>query len=602
MKFLILCLMASAIAKANMVALYEKDNHKAVYYHNGEHGKLVTPLDKMSLYPDISTDSSKIVYATGGETTNLGIEIKELSSGKITVFSYKGFVVHPRFSKNADKVFASFKNDQGRQQIGFYNIKKPNNLKYLSTENDAFFPTPFLGEEKILFQQNLADKTKQVAILNTVSNEIEVIDEGMSPSLSFDERYVAYTKKVQNNWDVYVYDRFNKNIQRVTTDQGRDFSPSFDRLGNLYFSSDRDNNQWKFSIYTKSQWNDLQIDETVFIKHEGSLYSPKFSGSSNYKTKSLSAMPGTTRSSFGTIAHQGNIYVVGGHQGREHTYPPESFTARMSIYDIKANTWQKAAPRLHPCHGFSIAAYGEYIYAFGGFAYEASTSPSWKSLDVIERYHIPSNTWEVVGEMPRKRSSNIVAKVGNKVYLMGGWDSTPKYKNDIDGIFHDEIDVFNLENETLETLDIKLPLKRRAFSAVVSGDDIYLVGGISEGGSHFALLDLVTKFDTQTQTFEEMTPLPYGTFAPAVGILNNSLYVFGGMLKMGKWEYDYVGHIYEYKIDKNQWSHTGRYLNENKGFSQIVHFDNKIGILGGHTYKNGTDEPVASFEVFSRRK
>jgi N-acetylneuraminic acid mutarotase len=155
-----------------------------------------------------------------------------------------------------------------------------------------------------------------------------------------------------------------------------------------------------------------------------------------------------------------------------------------------------------------------------------------------------------------------------------------------------------METEESTTLDIRLPLKRRAFSGVVKNEKIYLVGGISEGGSHFALLDNVTELNSKNMEFTELAPLPYGTFAPAVGVINDSLFVFGGMLKMGKWEYDYVGHIYQYKVNKDSWSHTGRYMSENKGFSQIIHFDSKIGVLGGHTYRNEIDEPVASFEVF----
>ena len=44
---------------------------------------------------------------------------------------------------------------------------------------------------------------------------------------------------------------------------------------------------------------------------------------------------------------------------------------------------------------------------------------------------------------------------------------------------------------------------------------------------------------------KELTPLPFATFAPAAEILNNHLYVFGGMFKTGEMNYEYVSHIYD---------------------------------------------------------
>ena len=127
---------------------------------------------------------------------------------------------------------------------------------------------------------------------------------------------------------------------------------------------------------------------------------------------------------------------------------------------------------------------------------------------------------------------------------------------------------------------------------------IYLAGGISEGASHFSLLDNFTRFDPVTKTFKEMTPLPFATFAPAAGTLNNKAFIFGGMFKLGGWNYEYVSHIYEYDFDTQKWKHTGRYLKEEKGFSQVVKYNNSLGVLGGHSYQNNSDMPVESFELF----
>ena len=67
--------------------------------------------------------------------------------------------------------------------------------------------------------------------------------------------------------------------------------------------------------------------------------------------------------------------------------------------------------------------------------------------------------------------------------------------------------------------------------------------------------------------------------------------------------FNYVDDIYEYNLQTKKWNHIGKYLNENKGFPQIINLDDKsLGILGGHTYiKDASgrtiDHPVSSFYV-----
>ncbi len=573
--------------------------------------KFETKGENWHLYPAISTDASSIAYVQGTGPRDLGLVVE--TNGNKEIFGDKTFQLQPRFAKNNKLVFFS-KLIDGNNKIVKYDlesIRKTASFKLVNgnkhydvspelvTESVGFFPAPFMDGEKIIYQRN-TDKLREIVILNLLDNKEEVIDEGMAPSLSKDERYVAYTKKHNDNWDIYVYDLLEKTIKKVTSNSERDFSPSFDIDNTLIYTSDRLENGI-FSIYSQSyaSWSSTREEEKLLISKEGvSFYAPRVSGESSISIKDMPVMPGTTRSSFGAIEHKGRIYAVGGHQGAEHTYPPESFTARVTYYDIAKGKWFNTAPRLHKAHGFQLAAYGDYIYAFGGFAYEESTNPKWKSISVVERFNIRTQKWEIVGHMPRNRSSNVVVTVNSKAYLIGGWDATPKFDNDYDGTFHSEIDVFDFVTQKFSTLSEKLPVKRRAFSAFEKDGLIYLAGGISEGASHFNLLDHFTRFDPVTKTFKEMPALPFATFAPAAGALNNKAFIFGGMFKLGDWNYEYISHIYEYDFNTQKWMHTGRYLKEEKGFSQVVRYNNSLGVLGGHSYQNNSDMPVDSFELF----
>ena len=121
------------------------------------------------------------------------------------------------------------------------------------------------------------------------------------------------------------------------------------------------------------------------------------------------------------------------------------------------------------------------------------------------------------------------------------------------------------------------------------------------GASHFDLISNLTLIDPETGITSELPPLPFATFAPAAEMIGNELYVFGGMFKISEMNYEYVSHIYALNLDSLKWRHTGRFLKETKGFSQVFKMDERtLGILGGHHYSEEVDAPVNTFEIFKR--
>ncbi len=589
----IFVLVSFSVSASKMVFLVEDANGKHVGL--SKNNKDYTLLDsdmKWNLYPSISSDGQRVTFVKGSDQDTLVLTVKNLNDGIDSTYTQESFILQPKFAKQDSMIFFSM-----NSKIGYVKTEdKSQEITFINEDLPSYFPIPFQSGEVIIYQRNGTEK--EIVLFDILNNEKIVIGKGMSPSLSKDEKFIAYTSKQNENWDIHIYDRFTKKTIKVTSHQDRDFSPSFDARGNLLYTSDRLENG-VFSIFTQSyeSWSEVLNQETLLISKPGtSFYAPQISGNIEIQIEQLPKLTGEPRSSFGTIELNGKVYVAGGHQGAEHTYPPESFTGRMTAFDLKTKKWSDMAPRINPSHGFQLAAYKHYIYAFGGFAYEETTSPKWKSLAVVERYNTLTNKWEEISTMPRRRSSNTVSKIGNKIYLIGGWDSTPKFKDDVDGTFHDEIDVYDLEKNSWKTLETKLPLKRRAFNSFIRDGKIHLVGGISEGGSHFALLDNFTVFNPKTSQFSELPKLPFATFAPASGTIADKAFVFGGMFKLSQWEYEYIPHIYEYDFNEQRWEHSGRYLKEYKGFSQVVNLGQCLGILGGHSYQGNEDRPVDTFE------
>lgn len=610
MKWIVLLsLLSSCSSFADFVYMQETENQKTIQFsQNGSATTLNTDLKSWALYPDISADGKEFVYCegTGPQDLHLTYENKSKSILQRFMLKDKGMLLHPKFSKNGQFIFYSAPGKNGKNTIFFFDraaevLRQGEKLTTFSLENaqvltegeEAYFPRPSSDGNFVIYQRN-ANGKKEIVLFDRLENEKKVLAEGMSPALSFDERTIAFTSKKSGSWNIYFIDRITLAVTEMTNDDKDEMAPTFTPTKELVFASNKSGHYELFQL-EGSNW------KTLMKTANADLYSPQFSGETTYAQKIKAPFIGNPRSSFGTVSHQGKIYMAGGHQGAEHTYPPESFTNTFLSYDIETNVWKELAPRPVFAHGYQIAAHGNYVYAFGGFAYSSEHKPKWKSLDQIHRYDIKENKWELVGKLNFPRSSNVAITINDKVYIAGGWDSTPQHENDAEGRFHDVIEIFDLSTEKLELANYKMPTPlRRAFTGVALDGKILLIGGLGMGASHFELIDNVTAIDPVTGETQEMSKLPFATFAPAAEVLGNELFVFGGMFRTGTMNFEYVSHIYGMKLDEKKWRHTGRYLKETKGFSQVFGLDEKtLGILGGHHYDAGEDRPVTTFESFS---
>jgi N-acetylneuraminic acid mutarotase len=601
-------------AFADFVYMKEDAQGKYVMLKNDKQDETQVMSDLSSknwaLYPDIAPNGEEIIYVEGPHQQDLGLTYKNIHKNLTQRFhpSIKGMILHPKFSKNGRYIFYSAPGSNGKNTIYFFDraaeVARQGqgltdyslaNATALDASEESYFPRPSSDGNFVVYQRNTGSK-KEIILLNRLDGSKKIIAEGMSPALSFDERFIAFTSKKSGNWNIQIADKTTGAITEATQDLKDEMAPTFLPDNTLAFAS---NKSGHFRLYKaiKGNWVSLTTDS---LDADLDLYSPQFSGDTSIHQGTLPSFLGNARSSFGTVSHEGKIYMAGGHQGAEHTYPEESFSDQFVVYDTFTQTWKELAPRPAKAHGYQIVAHGNYIYAFGGFAFSKIHKPKWKSLDQIDRYDITLNKWETIGKLLSPRSSNAAIKVDDKVYLVGGWNSTPKFDNDLDGIFLESIEVFDLKNEKVELASFKIPQPvRRAFTGIDHEGKLLLVGGLGQGASHFELLNNVTSIDPVTGSSKELSPLPFATFAPAAEIISNHLYVFGGMFKFSEMDYDYVSHIYRQDMLTGLWDHTGRCLKETKGFSQVFKInENTLGILGGHHYSLGQDLPVTTFETF----
>lgn len=612
MKFLVLLtLLTSCSSFADFVYMKEDAQGKRVQLQTSHGTQTLNHIQEgvWALYPDVSANGQEFIYSEGTGPRDLHLTYVNQKKNITQRFNLpqKGMLVHPKFSKNGRYIFYSAPGKTGKNTVFFFDrkaevLRQGKNLTDFSLEDaraldeseESYFPRPSSDGSFVIYQRNTAGK-KEIILFDRVENTKTILAQGMSPALSFDERLIAYTVKENGNYNIHLMDRVSKAVTIMTIDSADEMAPTFKPDNTLVFAS---NKSGRFELYhlMDKKWHKLAGSS------DAEFYSPQFSGEKDIAQAERAPFIAEPRSSFGTVSHEGKIYMAGGHAGAEHTYPPESFQDTFLVYNIENNEWTELAPRPVKAHGYQLAAHGNYVYAFGGFAYSENHKPKWKSLSRIDRYDIKENKWEKIGDLLEPRSSNVAVTIEGKVYLAGGWNSTPKFANDYNGKFHNTVEIFDLASEKITLASYELPApKRRALTGINLNGKIVLIGGLGEGATHFELLDQVTSINPETGKSQELTPLPFGTFAPAAETLGNELFVFGGMFKTGPMAFEYVSHVYAQDLSQSQWRHTGRYLKETKGFSQVFKVDEStLGVLGGHRYFEGFDSPVTTFETFKK--
>ena len=183
-------------------------------------------------------------------------------------------------------------------------------------------------------------------------------------------------------------------------------------------------------------------------------------------------IPEPARSAAAAVVNGQRVYYVGGHLACMHNYFPAVFSGKTDVYDLTQRKWLPALAELKPGReGFQLSASGRYLFGFGGFVFSGQhmivdTRPiplpynqpchkatawyGYRSLNDIFRYDTQSDQWEVsTKKLFVPRSSYALGVVGDKVYLLGGWNSAPNYDGDTKAPFIttvEEVDVPSMTN------------------------------------------------------------------------------------------------------------------------------------------------------------
>jgi len=229
----------------------------------------------------------------------------------------------------------------------------------------------------------------------------------------------------------------------------------------------------------------------------------------------------------------GKFYVFGAYGG----IGPGGFYGNINfseMYDPAIDQWTSLAPKPTPVSGAPSVVYNGEIYIFGGgFTWEDAEGEYHDiNYEVVEAYNPGTDSWRTVTNMPSQLFGEAVAVVGDKAYVIGGYDFVSEKTVA-------SVEVLDFQTGLWTTSGLTpMPIARAtgyAAAAPVVDGKIYVVdGGTGTFGStgspdSFWYLDRVDVYDPATNTWNSGPSLP----APREGssgivAVGNTIYVISG--------------------------------------------------------------------------
>jgi hypothetical protein len=250
--------------------------------------------------------------------------------------------------------------------------------------------------------------------------------------------------------------------------------------------------------------------------------------------------------SFGGAVHDGWLYVYSGHIGGQHEHSRENLSQRFVRLKLDDGRQWEELPMQTPIQGHALVAHGGVLYRIGGM--NARNAPGedddLHSVSEFARFDPASKTWSMMPSLPEPRSSHDAVVLGDKLYVVGGWElEGPGH-----GVWHTSGYVFDLVDPNARWQPLpEPPLARRALAASHWKGQIALVCGMTDASEVTRRVDFL---DPNTGEWSEGPELP-GEQVHGFGVsawnLNGKLYASG----IG-------GELWQLADDGSRWSEVAR--------------------------------------------
>ena len=246
-----------------------------------------------------------------------------------------------------------------------------------------------------------------------------------------------------------------------------------------------------------------------------------------------------------------------------------------AIENIAAKKWEVVSELPTRRSAFSTAVVDGKIYLIGGLLFEHEKGTF--GLSTVEVYDPKNNSWQRLADMPTPRLQAGAAVVDGKIYVVGGYSVIDRHMKILK-----VVEVYDPQTDTwVRKQDMSIP--RRQFGIGVVAGKIYAIGG--ENFFDFEKpqrLDQMEVYDPVSDTWVKRADLPTRRDEVKVAVVRDTIYVIGGF----GWPPVGLGAVLTtieaYQPKTNCWREKSDMPNSKTDFSTVV-VDDKIYLIGGYS-------------------
>jgi len=226
----------------------------------------------------------------------------------------------------------------------------------------------------------------------------------------------------------------------------------------------------------------------------------------------------TVQYGFATATYQNMIYVFGGCSGfNQTTGYPINCTKANEAYNPTTDSWGTRAPMPTARAEFQANVVNGKIYLLSGTLSTGDIS------NATEVYDPSNDSWSVAAAIPTAVGLYASAVVNSKIYVEGGGKSGPTI-TDLNQIYDPETNMWTLGEP------LPAPLVVWAAAGATTGlyapTRLYVIGGTPDG---IKSVNATQIYDPRTNSWTTGALMPTARGALSVTVVNDTLYVIGGM-------------------------------------------------------------------------
>ncbi|MDW7694602.1 family 16 glycoside hydrolase [Flammeovirgaceae bacterium SG7u.111] len=231
---------------------------------------------------------------------------------------------------------------------------------------------------------------------------------------------------------------------------------------------------------------------------------------------------------FQPVVYGDAIYIVCAMTGQ---YPKETPLENVWIYYPETDKWEKSVeiPEARRRGGAGAVVYKDKIYVACGIDY-GHTSGTNNNFDAFDP---KTGEWEILTKAPHIRDHFPAIVVGDKLYLVGGRNSSFHLKGRFTAFFGATmpyVDVYDFEAGTWITLEETLPVPTAAGGLMEFEGKILYMGG---EGNYASAYNLTQAMDLETGKWEQLAPMTTGRHGSGAILYKNDIYIAAGSPNKG---------------------------------------------------------------------